>query len=42
MTDHINEERVAFYLRHHDLIETWAAVRDDASSLARRFYQSGR
>lgn len=38
--DRIDDERVRFYLRHRDLIETWAAVRKDVRQAAHEFYMS--
>ena len=40
MTDRIEDERVAFYLKHQRLIDTWAAVRKDAVAAAHSFYVS--
>jgi hypothetical protein len=40
MMDSIDDERVIFYLKHQDLIETWAAVKGDVIREANRFYFS--
>lgn len=40
MINSIDDERVVFYLTHQDLIETWAAVRNDVVREANRFYFS--
>jgi hypothetical protein len=36
--DRINDEPILFYLRHQELIETWAAVRKDVQAAAHDFY----
>ncbi|HLT96240.1 MAG TPA: hypothetical protein VK070_05565 [Acidimicrobiia bacterium] len=38
MTDRIEDERVLFYLRHQELIETWAGVKADARKAASEVY----
>jgi hypothetical protein len=38
--DRIEDERVLFYLKHKDLIETWAGVKKDVATAANRFYMS--
>lgn len=38
--DHIDDERIRFYLRHRELIETWAEVRKDVREAAHNFYMS--
>lgn len=40
MTDRIHDERILFYIRHQELITTWAAVRRDLREEARQFYLS--
>ena len=40
MTDYISDDWVTFYLRHQDLIQTWAAVRKDVVDAAHSFYLS--
>lgn len=40
MINSIDDERVTFYLKHQDLIETWAAIRKDVILEAHRFYLS--
>lgn len=40
MTDRVEDERVTFYLRHQELIETWSGVRSDAQEAATEFYLS--
>jgi hypothetical protein len=38
--NHVDDDRVAFYLRHQELIETWHSVRRDATEAAHLFYLS--
>jgi hypothetical protein len=40
MTNRIEDERVIFYLRHQDLIDTWSAVRKDVIESANAFYMT--
>ncbi len=40
MIDRIDDQRIAFYLRHQEMIETWTAVRREVAEFAHRFYLS--
>lgn len=40
MINSIDDERIAFYLKHQELIETWADVRGDVVGEANQFYFS--
>lgn len=40
MTDRVDDERILFYLRHQELIDTWAALRGDVRKAADTFYRS--
>jgi hypothetical protein len=38
--DRIDDERIRFYLKHQELIETWASVRKDAREVTHEFFLS--